>query len=449
MKLRRPILTVVVAATLFFIAVIAVWRTSVVSANKDRLRAIVARGEPTSFAELDKFYRAAPDQSNAALLWLKGSAALTKNLGDIAGNLSLKRGVALSEEKLPETAEALADNAHALALFQEAAKLEQSRYPGSLSQILFTNLHHLAVMKGAAQVLRAQAAVAMAETNTALASQAISGMFAAGHSIGQEPLIISQLVGYAIDAIGVQTLEFALNAAQFSDSELAMMQAALSKADDPERAARGLIGERAFFISGLSDPAGYLAAARARPPSGIEEIFSEVFILPVTRLTGFWQRDLRFGIDALSTNIAWARLPDPRRFQSATNSTAIAAQARSGYYMMSSTFLPALEKYVLRDTNHRAQLRTALAAVAIERFRLHHNGELPEDLFLLVPRYIKTVPIDPYDGLALRYKRTAKGYVVYSIGPDTKDDGGAEPPRGPKPKALWDVTFIVERPESR
>jgi hypothetical protein len=447
MRRRRPILTVFLTAMLFLVATIAIWRTSVSSANKDRLRAIAARGEPTSLAELNTFYRAVPDQSNAALLWLKGSAALTNDLGNIAGKLPLKRGVPSNQEQLDEAAEALAANTNALALFHEAVRLDHSRFPITLSHEAFTNMGYLSAMKGAAQVLRAQAAVAIAKTNTALASQAISGIFAAGHSIAQEPLIISQLVGYAIDAIGVQTLQFALNAAQFNDSELAAMQAALSKAEGPERLARGLIGERAFFISGLKDPEKSFAAARGAPPTGVEEIVHEAFIFPLTRLTGFWERDLRFGIDALTTNITFARLPDPQRVHSMTNSSALMAQAKTRYYVLSGLLLPALEKFALRDVNHRAQLRTALVGIAIERFRLANDSKAPGDLSSLVPAYFDKVPVDPYDGLSLRYKHTNSGYVVYSIGPDATDDGGVEPPTGPKPKALWDVTFIVERPQ--
>src|SRR5688572_30799772 len=183
MRRRRPILTVFLTAMLFLVAAIAIWRTSVSSANKDRLRAIAARGEPTSLAELNTFYRAVPDQSNAALLWLKGSAALTNDLGNIAGKLPLKRGVPSNQEQLDEAAEALAANTNALALFHEAVRLDHSRFPITLSHEAFTNMGYLSAMKGAAQVLRAQAAVAIAKTNTAPASQAISGIFAAGHSI--------------------------------------------------------------------------------------------------------------------------------------------------------------------------------------------------------------------------------------------------------------------------
>ena len=36
----------------------------------------------------------------------------------------------------------------------------------------------------------------------------------------------------------------------------------------------------------------------------------------------------------------------------------------------------------------------------------------------------KPVPLDPYDGKALRSRRLADGYLVYSVGVDRTDDGG-------------------------
>jgi hypothetical protein len=51
------------------------------------------------------------------------------------------------------------------------------------------------------------------------------------------------------------------------------------------------------------------------------------------------------------------------------------------------------------------------------------------------------VPLDPWDGKPLRYKKLDKGYVIYSVGSDRKDDGGsADPERGFK-----DITFRVAR----
>lgn len=69
------------------------------------------------------------------------------------------------------------------------------------------------------------------------------------------------------------------------------------------------------------------------------------------------------------------------------------------------------------------QMKTAVAAVAAERFRLDH-GRFPHEWSELVPRYIAKEIIDPFTGKPLIIKQTDKGIVIYSTGKDGKDEGG-------------------------
>jgi hypothetical protein len=71
----------------------------------------------------------------------------------------------------------------------------------------------------------------------------------------------------------------------------------------------------------------------------------------------------------------------------------------------------------------QAQLRTAIVALAVERFR-HEHGRWPEKLAELVPDKLTAIPVDPYNARPLRYRRNADGVVIYSVGPDKTDDGG-------------------------
>jgi len=105
-------------------------------------------------------------------------------------------------------------------------------------------------------------------------------------------------------------------------------------------------------------------------------------------------------------------------------------------------FTPLFARFITADLRRIAQLRTARAGLALERYRLA-MGKLPDMLGELVPAYLDAVPMDPFDGAELRYKRLEKGYVVYSIGQDGSDDGGREKGKGKKQN--WDETFIVER----
>jgi hypothetical protein len=91
-----------------------------------------------------------------------------------------------------------------------------------------------------------------------------------------------------------------------------------------------------------------------------------------------------------------------------------------------------------------ADLRCARAALAAERYRRSH-GDWPQSLADLVPRFLPTVPLDPFDGKPLRYRKTDHGAIVYSVGEDGCDDGGDPnpPPNAIPPRdvvfKLWNV----------
>jgi len=80
----------------------------------------------------------------------------------------------------------------------------------------------------------------------------------------------------------------------------------------------------------------------------------------------------------------------------------------------------AIRKTIQTETSRRV----VVTAIVLKRFQLRH-GKLPETLNELVPEFFRAVPIDPYDGKSLRYHPNADGtYLLYSIGENSKDDGG-------------------------
>jgi hypothetical protein len=102
-------------------------------------------------------------------------------------------------------------------------------------------------------------------------------------------------------------------------------------------------------------------------------------------------------------------------------------------------------RMILIDADVIAKLRTARTALAIERWRLAHEGRPPESLAQLVPDFLPDVPMDPFDEQPLRYRKLDRGHVVYSVGPDFTDDGGLEKPANATESTAYDITFTVER----
>lgn len=88
---------------------------------------------------------------------------------------------------------------------------------------------------------------------------------------------------------------------------------------------------------------------------------------------------------------------------------------------------------------HLVSLTTgaALVSLHIERYRADH-GVYPDSLDALVPAYLESLPIDPWDDAPIRYRRLAPGedafgrpFLLYSVGADRTDDNGVSslPPR--------------------
>lgn len=79
----------------------------------------------------------------------------------------------------------------------------------------------------------------------------------------------------------------------------------------------------------------------------------------------------------------------------------------------------------------RADRAGTRVLMAIARYQAD-RGELPADLAALVPSYLGAVPLDPWSGQAMIYKRIdragdryGRGFVLYCVGPDAADNGGA------------------------
>jgi hypothetical protein len=94
-------------------------------------------------------------------------------------------------------------------------------------------------------------------------------------------------------------------------------------------------------------------------------------------------------------------------------------------------------------------MRVVAATLAVERF---HNvqGHWPLDWNEVKDAgYIAAVPIDFYNGQPLRLKLLAEGLIVYSVGPNETDDGGApfhDLYPGP---GVGDIAFRLWNPERR
>lgn len=101
--------------------------------------------------------------------------------------------------------------------------------------------------------------------------------------------------------------------------------------------------------------------------------------------------------------------------------------------------------------------RMAIVAIALKRYQLKY-GKYPSNLDSLAPEFVHAVPPDPIDGKPLRYRQNEDGtFLLYSIGLNGSDDGGAASPEDwlspealdwvwPQPATAAEIEYFYAHP---
>jgi hypothetical protein len=297
------------------------------------------------------------------------------------------------------------------------------------------------------QILQPLLLVSIHEGDAAGALRACHATLNLGRSMGDEPIMVSQLNRTRYSREAVRGLERLLGQGEVSEADLARMQAELAAEAAFDPWALALRGERAEAFQaleavrqGLIKPsllAAYTVGGRGGPPPTPAERFREWLndhFPPDVRPAQAWV--LRHATRLQDT----ARLPWPERRAAVEALAGEEADAPELARLLMFNNLRAVT--VLQ--NAVARCRCGVVMLALERHRLRH-GDWPKSLTDLVPELLPTVPLDPFDGRPLRYRRLADGVVVYSVGADGTDDGGELADGFPPPNGkdlgvrLWDV----------
>jgi hypothetical protein len=86
---------------------------------------------------------------------------------------------------------------------------------------------------------------------------------------------------------------------------------------------------------------------------------------------------------------------------------------------------PTLERALIVEDRTITQKHLAELALALAAYR-GEQGKYPEDLSALKPKYLREIPDDRFTDKPLQYRLVGKGYLLYSVGEDMRDDGGKE-----------------------
>jgi hypothetical protein len=407
-------------------------------------------GLPRTLEELNRSYAEPPTGQNAAAFFQQGFDALRITEADRnSPNLPLigKGAMPLPGRAVPLAMKSaisgfLQRNQAATQLFEQGAKCSQSRYPIDLTRGSLTPLPHLAKVKHAAQV-SVLSALAAVETGPAdRVAQGVLLALATARSLDGEPLFISQLVRVSCVSLAAEGLEQAVNRAALPAESLDRLQQAFEKAEEREAAGEGfssaIVGERVGALTLFDTPPEKLLQQLSDPKTVMPPAEHEK---QLARLKN--GKDMKAGkqfcLAAFDQVLAARKEPFPARLKAGQAFRQRVVEAKEKQILFVPMLLPALAD-TAKEAASLAQLRLALTALALERFRSAHDSHYPNALSELVPACIAAVPSDPFDGQPLRYRKQDGGYLLYSVGPDLKDDN---PTRVADGKGV--LVFAVDR----
>jgi len=117
------------------------------------------------------------------------------------------------------------------------------------------------------------------------------------------------------------------------------------------------------------------------------------------------------------------RLVLPHQISEIARRMSLNSKQCSPYKFLLAMVQPNYAKAVQNLARNQTLADQARLACVLERYRLA-QGQYPETLDALAPRFIERLPYDLIGGQPLKYQRThGGGYILYSVGWDEKDNG--------------------------
>lgn len=436
---------------LLLLCTFAVWRSILYHQINTGLSQIRAAGLPTSGAELNNWRRSVPEAENGALV-LTQAFSLARTFPDDRSKEILKpellhRTTEWSAEARALVTEYVHTNTAAIAKAREAFRFSRFRYPADFSYGPDTELPHLGYLKELSRIVALQAALQAEERRADEWPEEAELLLKLATTFDDEPTLISHLIRNTIIRMAVRTTERSLSRASPGEGSCEKLQKVFNAVGKTNLLPQALIGERALMIPTFrlswSEIQSFNHEDGSEPRKRQRYSGKPALIL---WLSGVFERDLNFYLHTMEKSISLAVLSPPESLVLTNHFEQAEEIAERRLYFLAGMLLPSLSKIVVREAFTQAHVELARTALAVERFR-NAKSLLPANLAELTPKFLEAVPRDPFDGSPLRYQRLAKGYLIYSIDSDGRDDGGKEPPDRKKTTDTnsYDITFFVER----
>jgi hypothetical protein len=357
-----------------------------------------------------------------------------------------------SKKEFPVLAGWLAANEKPLALVIAASKRPRRYDPlisgnGSVIGVL------LPAVQQSREPVRALTARAMLRVSEGQVDEAWEDLLAChrlARLVGQGPTMVEALVAVNVDGAACAGDQALLQHARLTAAQIARMRADLDKLPAmPKMVDKIDVGERFMYLDsvGMTARQGLSSLASLSGGGGGPEGAPKSLIDSTPAAAVDWDRVLRMGNSWYDRMVDACRKPTRAELHSAMRKIdeeirkraeaskhwqSLALMALSGPrnalseqigYIFAALLLPAVSGCIEAEDRGAMQFDLTKLAFALAAYRADH-GSYPAKLADLTPKYVAEIPKDIFNDSDLHYRPQGDGYLLYSVGPNGKDDGG-------------------------
>ena len=294
-------------------------------------------------------------------------------------------------------------------MHEATAKGGHARFYRDFSKGFALKLPHVQMLREGARVLLLEAYARAHRGDITGLMESLRSLLLIGRALEQDPILVSQLVHIALYGLAIQTLTDLLPHVEFSDAQLAELQNLVRQPDFKASLKEGFLGERVIGIVTFDNPAGLGEGAPNLSGGNRYEdlaLYLDLFARVIAALDESWLQGFQVS----------KQVED----ELGNHQGSPINQLR---YLLTVMVFPAISMTI--QSGMRAEATRALgdSLIAVERYhRLEKT--YPASLEKLVPKYLPTIPTDPFDGQPIRYQLRDGLPVVWSVGKDFVDSGG-------------------------
>jgi len=397
-------------------------------------------------AELNRMVRPVADENlNAAPLYVK-AANLVEKLPDETKELLSKKYKEVTSEEKQLIEKWLNENKEILELVIVGSKKpyywpKYETGEENTGEMMAVLLPHLSGFRRLARALRLRAHLRAEQGRYENAFDDIKECYRLGRHIKGDKFLIEQLVGIAIESLATQTIRDILSEHHIDSPVLAELQQSFEQiiADEnftvsfkfeklcmydeiqrcftEDRIGSGHISLEGFkrfqILEGLSSADYDGDVMQSLLTSSLHVLFThpnkQESREMADDLYDYWERTAR---------------KSPAQIRAENIDIEEQTMELIGGNILLEILTPALGRVSEIAHRNKADVEAALAIIAILRYK-QDIGSYPDKLEKLINAdYLKVLPIDPYSGEPLVYKKMDNNFVLYSFGPNFRDDDG-------------------------